>query len=192
MPLTAYERGLLLDHGVEITAGTRVLGIRHSGNVVTGIDTIRHYLASGKKPVPANFRSTRTERPAFRECDVVIVAIGSRPGVHREKKKGLFFAGDMVHGAATVVEAVAAGKNAAAEIDAMLRRSPRPGKERGVKSRVTLAGRVLTPVPLTSEFFGRNIRSPFLLSAAPHTDGYAQMDGGFWGGWGGGGDENRL
>jgi NADPH-dependent glutamate synthase beta subunit-like oxidoreductase/dihydroorotate dehydrogenase/Pyruvate/2-oxoacid:ferredoxin oxidoreductase delta subunit len=186
MPLTGYERGLLLEHGVEITTGTRVLAIRHTRKVVRGIDTIRHYLASGKKPLPANFRSTRTERAVFRECDAVIVAIGSKPGVARVKKRGLFYAGDMVHGAATVVEAVAAGKNAAAGIDALLHGSQRPGKERGVKSRVILAGRELTPVPLTSEFFGRSIRSPFLLSAAPHTDGYAQMKSAYKAGWSGG------
>ena len=186
MPLTAYERGLLLDHGVEISTGTRVLAIRHAGKAVKGIVTVRQYLAPGKKPLPANFRSTRTERTVFRECDAVIVAIGSRPGVPRERKKGLFYAGDMVHGAATVVEAVAAGKNAAAEINAMLLGSRRPVKERGVKSRVTLAGRVLKPVPLAADFFGRSIRSPFLLSAAPHTDGYAQMKSAYEAGWAGG------
>jgi len=186
MPLTAYERGLLLDHGVEITTGTRVLAVRHTGKVVKGVDTIRQYIASGKTALPENFRSTRAERAVFRECDAVIVAIGSRPGVPRERKKGLFYAGDMVHGAATVVEAVAAGKNAAAAIDALLRGSRRPGKERGAKSRVTLAGRVLTPVPLTADFFGRSIRSPFLLSAAPHTDGYEQMKSAYKAGWAGG------
>ncbi len=41
-------------------------------------------------------------------------------------------------------------------------------------------------MPLDAEFFGRKIRSPFLLSAAPHTDGYAQMRKAYERGWSGG------
>ena len=169
MPLTSYERALLLDHGVEIAAGTRVTRIIQKKGRVIGVQTVRQYLGAGKKPDPSSFSPHRSEKPAFRACDIVIAAIGSSSSIAPRKRKGLFFAGDMVHGAATVVEAVASGKNAAAEIDAFLTRGPRPGKERSVKSRVVLAGRTMEPVPLTCDFFGRPIRSPFLLSAAPHT-----------------------
>jgi dihydropyrimidine dehydrogenase (NAD+) subunit PreA len=51
---------------------------------------------------------------------------------------------------------------------------------------VLLAGANPIPVPLEAEFFGRKIRSPFLLSAAPHTDGYAQMQTAYERGWSGG------
>jgi len=51
---------------------------------------------------------------------------------------------------------------------------------------VILAGTSLCPVPLDADFFGRKIRSPFLLSAAPHTDGYAQMRKAYEHGWSGG------
>ena len=54
------------------------------------------------------------------------------------------------------------------------------------KSRVILAGVPLRPVPLEADFFGRRILSPFLLSAAPHTDGYAQMRKAYEHGWSGG------
>jgi dihydropyrimidine dehydrogenase (NAD+) subunit PreA len=186
MPLTAYERALLLEHGVDVTACTRVTKIVSAKGHVRGVMTVRQYLGSGKKPDPHNFAQHRAEKPASRACDLVIAAIGSRSSIVPRKRKGVFFAGDMVHGAATVVEAVASGKNAAAEIDAFLKGGTRPARERFVKSRVILAGRTLLPVPLTCDFFGRTIHSPFLLSAAPHTDGYAQVKKAYDAGWAGG------
>ena len=41
-------------------------------------------------------------------------------------------------------------------------------------------------MPLTADFFGRAIASPFLLSAAPPTDGYEQMRKAYEAGWAGG------
>jgi len=186
MPLTSYERALLLAHGVDITAGTRVTRIVRRKDRVIGVRTVRQYLGAGKKPDPGSFAPHRSETSAFRACDMVIAAIGSSSSIVPHKRKGVFFAGDMVHGAATVVEAVASGKNAAAEIDAFITGGPRPAKERSVKSRVVLAGRSMLPVPLTCDFFGRSINSPFLLSAAPHTDGYEQMKRAYDAGWSGG------
>ncbi len=186
MPLTAYERTLLLEHGVDVTPCTRVTEIVSAKGRVRGVMTVRQYLGRGKKPDPRNFVPHRTEKPAFRACDLVVAAIGSRSSIVPRKRKGVFFAGDMVHGAATVVEAVASGKNAAAEIDAYLNGGTRPARERFVKSRVMLAGQTLLPVPLTCDFFGRTLQTPFLLSAAPHTDGYAQMKKAYDAGWSGG------
>jgi dihydropyrimidine dehydrogenase (NAD+) subunit PreA len=40
-------------------------------------------------------------------------------------------------------------------------------------------------VPLTADFFGQTIASPFLLSAAPPTDGYDQMRKAYEAGWAG-------
>ena len=102
------------------------------------------------------------------------------------KSKGVFYAGDMVLGAATVVEAVASGKNAALEADAFIQGRSRPRFKSRAKSRVVLAGVPLRPVPLDADFFGRRILSPFLLSAAPHTDGYDQMRQAYERGWAGG------
>ena len=186
MPLTGYERHLLLSHGVEITTGTRVTRIVRKGRVVKGVQTTRQYVRAGRKPLPQNFAPDRLEKSVFRSCDMVVVAIGSKTRFASEKRRRFFVAGDMVHGAATVVEAVASGKNAAAEIDATLMKSARPRREKSVKSRVILAGRNLLPVPLTARFFDRPILSPFLLSAAPHTDGYDQMKKAYEAGWAGG------
>ncbi len=186
MPLTDYERHLLLSHGIEISSGTRVTRIVRKGKTVTGVYTVRQYVRGGKKPSPKNFTPDRKEKPVYRTCDMVVVAIGSKPRFTGGKSRRLFLAGDMVHGAATVVEAVASGKNAAANIDAALTGAPKPRREKGIKSRQILAGRTMMPVPVTAQFFDRPILSPFLLSAAPHTDGYEQMKKAYDAGWAGG------
>ena len=115
----------------------------------------------------------------------MIVAIGARAGFARSSVEGVFFAGDVENGPTTVVEAVAAGKNAALQVAAYLAGTPPPVIERAVKSRVVLPGFRALPVPLDAEFFGRPILSPFLLSAAPPTDGYEQMRKAYEAGWAG-------
>ena len=92
----------------------------------------------------------------------------------------------MVLGSSTVVESVASGKNAALEADAYLQGAKPPRFKNRAKSRALLAGTPVCPVPLEAAFFGRPIRSPFLLSAAPHTDGYEQMRAAYERGWSGG------
>ncbi len=186
MPLTQYERNLLLQHGVEITSCSRPLAIIHQGKRVTGLQIVRVTLPLGKESRPENFVIRKKESPIFREFDVVISAIGSRPKLPVTKCKGIFYAGDMVLGAATVVESVASGKNAAAEADAFIRGKARPKFKNRAKSRVMLSGVPLRPVPIDTDFFGRKILSPFLLSAAPHSDGYEQMRQAYERGWSGG------
>jgi NADPH-dependent glutamate synthase beta subunit-like oxidoreductase/dihydroorotate dehydrogenase/Pyruvate/2-oxoacid:ferredoxin oxidoreductase delta subunit len=186
MPLTQYERNLLLEHGVEITCCSRPLAVVHQGKRVTGLRLARLMLPSGKKSRPENFVVSQKESPVFREFDLVVSAIGSRPKLPVTKARGIFHAGDMVLGAGTVVESVASGKNAALEADAFIRGEARPKFKNRAKSRVILAGVPLFPVPLDADFFGRKILSPFLLSAAPHSDGYDQMRKAYERGWSGG------
>ena len=186
MPLTAYERDLLLEHGIEISSCSKPLEITHKGQRVTGLRIARMMLPKGKSPRPENFVVNDKESPLFRQFDLVISAIGSRSRIPVKKAKGVFYAGDMILGAATVVEAVATGKNAALEADAYLRGQTPPRIKNRAKSHAVLEGLNLCPVPLEAEFFGRKIRSPFLLSAAPHTDGYDQMRKAYERGWSGG------
>jgi glutamate synthase (NADPH/NADH) small chain len=186
MPLTQYEREMLLEHGVGITSCSKPLAIVHQGKRVTGLRIARMMLPPGKKSRPENFVVSKKESPVFREFDLVISAIGSLPSLPLTKAKGIFYAGDMVLGAATVVESVASGKNAAAEADMFIRGEVRPRFKNSAKSRVILAGMPLRPVPLDADFFGRKILSPFLLSAAPHSDGYEQMRKAYERGWSGG------
>ena len=186
MPLTAYERDLLLEYGIEISSCSKPIEIAHKGKRVTGMRIARMMLPKGKSAHPENFVVNQKESPVFREFDLVISAIGSRSSVPLKKSRGVFYAGDMILGSATVVEAVATGKNAALEADAYLRGEKLPRFKNRAKSHAVLGGMNLCPVPIESEFFGRKIRSPFLLSAAPHTDGYAQMRKAYERGWSGG------
>ena len=186
MPLTDYERNLLLEHGVEISTCSKPLAVVHQRGRVKGLRIARLMLPKGKSPRPENFIVNKRESPIFREFDIVISAIGSRSKMPMRKTKGIFYAGDMVLGSSTVVEAVATGKNAALEADAFIRGEKLPRFNNRAKSHALLAGANLLPVPLDAEFFGRRIFSPFLLSAAPHTDGYAQMRKAYERGWAGG------
>lgn len=186
MPLTQYERDLLLEHGVEINSCQKVLAIVHKARRVAGLRLAHLELPHGKEPRPGNFIVCKNEPPIFRQFDLIISAIGSRPPVSATKNKRIFFAGDLVLGASTVVESVASGKNAALEADAFLCEQSLPKIRNRAKSCAVLAGRNLHPVPLDADFFGRKIHSPFLLSAAPHTDGYDQMRQAYAHGWSGG------
>jgi NADPH-dependent glutamate synthase beta subunit-like oxidoreductase/dihydroorotate dehydrogenase/Pyruvate/2-oxoacid:ferredoxin oxidoreductase delta subunit len=186
MPLRAYERDLLIEHGIEISSCSRPLELVHAGKRVKGLRIARLMLRKGKAPRPENFVVNPKESPAFREFDVVIYAIGGRSKIPIRKADGIFHAGDMVLGSATVVEAVASGKNAAAEADAFIQGRKKARVRNRAKSRVILAGANPCPVSLEADFFGRKLLSPFLLSAAPHTDGYAQMRKAYEQGWSGG------
>jgi dihydropyrimidine dehydrogenase (NAD+) subunit PreA len=186
MPLTQYERDMLLEHGIDISTCSKPIEIVRQGKRIKGIRIARMMLPKGKTPRPENFIVNQKELPVLRDFDVVISAIGSRPKLPVTKTRGVFYAGDMVLGSSTVVESVASGKNAALEADAFIRGGSKPRIPQRAKSRVVLAGTPLCPVPLDAEFFGRKIRSPFLLSAAPHTDGYTQMRKAYERGWSGG------
>jgi dihydroorotate dehydrogenase/thioredoxin reductase len=186
MPLTQYERDMLLEHGVEIASCCKPLAIVHQGKRVAGLRIARMMLPAGKESRPENFVVSKKESPFFREFDFVISAIGSRPKLPVTKAKGIFYAGDMVLGAATVVESVASGKNAALEADAFIRGEVKPKFKNRAKSYAILSGVPLRPVPLDANFFGRKILTPFLISAAPHTDGYDQMRAAYERGWSGG------
>jgi len=186
MPLTQYEREMLLEHGVEITSCSKPLAIVHQGKRVTGLRIARMTLPPGQEPRPENFVASKKESPVFREFDLIVSAIGSKPKLPVTKSRGIFYAGDMLLGASTVVESVASGKNAALEADAFIRGEAKPKIKSRAKSYAILSGVPLRPVPLDADFFGRKIPSPFLISAAPHTDGYDQMRAAYERGWSGG------
>jgi len=186
MPVTAYERRLLLEHGVEISTCLKPLAVVQAGKRVKGLRLARQTLPKGRPSRPENFVVSPKESPVFREFDVVISAIGNRAAQPTPAIPGIFYAGDLVLGSSTVVESVASGKNAALEADAFLRGDTPPKIANRAKSRVALAGLKRLPVSLEANFFGRRISAPLLLSAAPHTDGYDQMRAAYQRGWAGG------
>jgi dihydropyrimidine dehydrogenase (NAD+) subunit PreA len=214
MPLTAKELRGLLAAGVAVSGRTRVTAIATHEHRVTGLETRKVALPQGTPFHPravVDVAGSEQRRDGF---DVVIVAIGARGSVAREPRPGVFFAGDLEHGPTTVVEAVASGKNAAmAALDWLEKAGQRAqgagprettlslegaaadGSGHGpratglgsgkIKSAVLLRGHRRLPVPLDAEFFGRPIASPFLLSAAPPSDGYEPMRKAYEAGWAG-------
>ena len=82
------------------------------------------------------------------------------------------------------VEKVAAGKNSASIIEAFLSKKEKPVIENYLRNSDSVACK--NPISLETTFFGRKISSPFLLSAAPPTDGYQQMKLAYEAGWAGG------
>ena len=186
MPLTKKELLGVSAAGVQLSGRTRVQEILRSGGRITGLKTVKVSLPKGKKFHPRMMKDLPRSEQLREGFDCVIMAVGARPGNSCKKGKGIFFAGDIENGPTTVVEAAAAGKNAALEVDAFLCGKRGPRLDSRTKSREHLPGRILVPVPLKTDFFGRSILSPFLLSAAPPSDGYEQMRKAYEAGWAGG------
>jgi NADPH-dependent glutamate synthase beta subunit-like oxidoreductase/dihydroorotate dehydrogenase/Pyruvate/2-oxoacid:ferredoxin oxidoreductase delta subunit len=186
MPLTTKERQELLDYDIEVNGRIRVSKIKADGGRVAGMETIRVQLPESKPFLPANVLNVLGSENVRDDIDFVIMAIGMTPTLTVDQAEGLFYAGDLATGPMSVVEAAASGKNAAVEIDAHLKDQPKPVIEVPTKSTYSLPGFDRMPVSLETDFFGRKIRSPFLLSAAPPTDGLKQMTMAYEAGWAGG------
>jgi NADPH-dependent glutamate synthase beta subunit-like oxidoreductase/dihydroorotate dehydrogenase len=186
LPLTPKERAHLLEHPVNLVGRTRVTAILAQGGRVSGVKLQRVSLPAGEAFHPSKVVPVPGTEQILSGIAQVIIAIGNRPELEAEARAGIFATGDGVYGPSTVVEASAAGKNAALEIDAWLRKQAAPKIEKPKKSHVRLPGYDDVPVPLETDFFGRRIRSPFLLSAAPPTDGYDSMKKALDAGWAGG------
>jgi len=186
MPLTAKERKELLDFDIEVNGRIRVSKIIKDGEKVSGFETIKVELPEGKPFSPASIRDVPGSKGTRTGFSEVVVAIGMRAAQPHEQSEGLFYAGDMLTGPMTVVQAVASGKNAALEIDAYLKLMKKPVIEKPTKSYHALPGYNPVPVSLATDFFGRPIHSPFLISASPPTDGLEQMTKAYEAGWAGG------
>ncbi len=187
MPLTGKERKELLDFDIEVNGRTRVLKIISDDGKITGLETIKVELPDGARFSPASVQGVIGTEGIRSGFEGIVIAIGMRPNLPREENvEGLFFAGDFITGPKTVVEATASGKNAAVEIDAWLCKKVKPTIKNPNKSYFALPGYNSVPVSLTSEFFGRKIISPFLVSASPSSDGLNQMTNAYQAGWAGG------
>ncbi|MFH1415622.1 MAG: FAD-dependent oxidoreductase [Elusimicrobiota bacterium] len=182
MPLTAKERKELVEYGIEVSGRTRVTAITGYGGIRTckvSLDAEKFDLGS-IKDVPGTGR-TRDD------ISGIIIAIGHKPALAIDNDTpGIFYAGDFLAGPTTVVEAVASGKNAALEADSYINDKENIKTENIRKNSYSLPGYVSIPVDLETDFFGRNISTPFLLSAAPPTDGLEQMKKAYKAGWSGG------
>lgn len=184
--LTAAEREELLENGIGFTGQTRVTSIETSHGRIIGIKTVRTMPVSRSEAFASPDAHDIPQTECFRpDCDLVIEALGARNFLPQLEHPRVVYAGDITTGASTVVTAVASGKNAATKLHALLQKEQSPILE-PKKSYFVLPGYNHKPVPLETDFFGRTLRSPFLLSAAPHTDGYEQMKYALEAGWAGG------
>lgn len=180
MPVTMRERDELIEAGVNISPRTTIVEIQENGTV----SAVKLEPAKGE-PQDSRKLVAVPGSNHTRKFDLVVMAIGAKTTSALKPGKGIFYAGDMTNGATSVVEAVASGKNAAVKADAYICKQPRPEIEKDVKSYEHLPGELKLPVSLEADFFGRTIRSPFLISAAPHADGYEQVKLAYEAGWAG-------
>ncbi len=186
MNLTAEERTELIAHGVDVNGRSRVTEIVAEDGRVKALKVTKVTI-----PPKACFSlDCVTEREGvgelIQDVDAVIIAVGNRSSYPRVENPAVFYAGDIANGPTTVVEAVASGKNVAAEVIASLEKQEAPKIESPLKSELLLPGYDPVPVSLETDFFGKKLINPFLLSAAPPTDGYDQMAKAFQAGWAGG------
>lgn len=187
LPLTPAEKQHIQEAGVEVTGRTRVTKIVTDNGVVTGIQTRRVRLNAEKFSI-RDCVDVEGSDCTLNNVKNVIIAIGNASEMPVEDKKGVFYTGDCWAGPSTAVEAVANGKNIAAVIDDYLsgKEYHMPTVTRPAKSTVKIGGYNFMPVSLETDFFGRKLPNPFLLSAAPPSDGLEQMRRALDAGWAGG------
>ncbi len=186
MPLTSREMEELLENGVDINGRVTVKAIQARDGKITGLETAKITVPAGQC-FSLDCISERQETCQTVEgVDQVIIAIGSRSKFPKIDNPAVFSAGDSILGPATVVEGVASGKNVVLEIDAFIKGEKKPEVKNPAKSEVLISGYDYRPVSLETDFFGRKITSPFLLSAAPPSDGLEQMKKAYEAGWSGG------
>ncbi|PKK91101.1 MAG: dihydropyrimidine dehydrogenase [Candidatus Wallbacteria bacterium HGW-Wallbacteria-1] len=185
MTVTPRELNELLELNIGINTRIRVKGIAASGNSINGLKVNRINL-EGSVFSLASLKDIEGTEVVFKGYDHVIIAIGNRSNYVRSSNGAVFGAGDFDHGPSTVVEAVAGGKNAAAQVHAYLSGSSFAAPEVKSRSQETVVGFNAHPVSLETDFFGTRIINPFLLSAAPPSDGLEEMTRAYEAGWAGG------
>jgi len=119
--------------------------------------------------------------------DYVIFAVGSKVSLNnRFTNEKIFTCGDLKNSATTVVEAVASGRNCAVEImEKFGIKDSAMSFDKHTKSNIGLQDKYIKQVSIKADFFGREMRSPFILSAAPPSDGYDQVKKAYEAGWAG-------
>ncbi|OGS15346.1 MAG: hypothetical protein A2234_01270, partial [Elusimicrobia bacterium RIFOXYA2_FULL_58_8] len=167
--LPEHELRDILKAGININGRSRITAVLKKGIKIIRLDD-----KSKDLPGTEQVRS---------DIDFTVLAIKNLPVFEDKRQKGVFLAGDCRNGAATVVEGAASGKNAAMEVHAFLQGKKAPAIPDNKKSTVVLNGRAMLPVSLETDFFGRKLSSPFIISASPHSDGYAQVKRAYEAGW---------
>lgn len=185
LAMTAKEKRLLDQHKVSISPRTSVKKLASSGGGLS-LTVTSVALPAGERFHPARMVEVSGSTRTMVGYDKVIVAIGSGVSFPETSRPEIVLAGDVRIGASTVVEAVGSGKNAAEELHSILKKQTPKIAQKQNKGTLVMPGHSPIPVGLSVDFFGRTIPSPFLLSAAPPSDGYDQMKKALDAGWAGG------
>lgn len=168
--ISEKELSDLIKKGININGKSRISALLDRGIKVVRLDDKAKDIAG-----------TEQVRP---DIDMVILAIKNIPCFENKNTAGIFFAGDCAKNGGSVVEAAASGKTAAEAVMQFLENiKPSGVKQNG--NAATLNGRDLMPVSLETDFFGRKLISPFIISASPHSDGIDQVRAAFKAGWAG-------
>jgi len=186
----------------------RVTAIRGRGERVTRLELRKVELPAGQGFHPSRLTDLKNSDHERRDFDAVVLAIGSRPGLRLEPHPRILYAGDLASGPTSVVEALASGKKAGLAVHKLLAGDEEPScpdrgscpDGSGCPKRTTcpewnrppissgapsLPRATGLPVALDCDFRGQRLRSPFLLAAARHTEGYAQVKRAYEAGWAG-------
>ena len=171
--LSEREIKELFKYRININARMKIKEIVGSGKKIEGVVFVKLDEKGEEIKGTEQFR---------KDINFVILAIKNVASVETKKVEGLFYCGDLLNGASTVVECVASGKNAALEVDSWLNNKKIKIAE-NKKSVNILNGRKMTEINLETDFFGYKMKSPFMISAAPHSDGFEQVKTAYENGW---------
>ena len=111
MRIEVPEMKLLLDNHVDITAMTRPTSFKKEQDGHLTVYTVKTYFSAEGKL--ADIPNSRIPRKGF---DLIILALGSSRAEEIVTTNNIWYAGDMINGGSTAVEALASGKKAAQEI----------------------------------------------------------------------------
>lgn len=114
MRITAAERQSLLDNGIDITTMTRPLKIEKHENGLALYTVKTEFNAEG---CLQDVENTQTCRGGFA---YVVLALGSTGAENMPRNPLILYAGDVVSGGTTAVQALASGKKAAEELAAKI------------------------------------------------------------------------
>lgn len=208
LALPRAERDRLFESGVHLSGRVRVTALRGRGARVTAVVLRRVELPPGQAYHPSRLVDLPSGEHERRDLDVVVAALGGRPGLRREPHPRVVHAGDLEAGPTTVVEALASGKRAGEDVNRLLGGADAACPDRascadgsGCPKRATCpewsrpaspgsgsgAPRAAPglPVPLDADVLGRRVSSPFLLAAGPYAAGHAPLRRAYDAGWGG-------
>ncbi len=107
MRITPQERRQLLEHQIDITTMTRLTKIENNANHLTAWTVKTRFNDAGKLE---DQPQTEISRLGF---DLIVLALGSTRAEELAPTDRIIYAGDVLNGGSTAVEAVASGKAAA-------------------------------------------------------------------------------